>query len=85
MKNGVKLSELNAVTPSAINRISTTSLMITMIVFVRALSLTPTMRTDMTTSTRNAAVRLTVPPSSRGSEIASGSENENTDSSSSLR
>ena len=65
-KNGLKLSALNAVTPSTRNSASTASLKNTMIVFVRADSRTPTISTALTASTRNMAGRLNWPPSSPG-------------------
>ena len=59
--------------------------MTTITVFARALSRKPTISSAATASTRNAAGRLTTPPSPGGCEIESGSVKPNAESSSSLR
>ena len=84
-ENGVRLSALNAVKASARNSSSTTSLTSTMIVLARALSLIPTISSAVTASTRNAAGRLTVPPSPGGSLSALGRVTPNSESSRLLR
>src|SRR3954451_15580017 len=84
-KKGVRLSELNAVNASTMNRIRIDVLTSTMIVLVRALLRTPEISSAATASTRKTAGRLTVPPSPGGCESASGSVMPNAESSSSLR
>ena len=85
-KNGEKLSAVKAVTPSTRNSVRTASLMNTMIVFVRADSRTPIIRTPETASTRNIAGRLNWPPSSPGGLASDfGSATPNSESSSSFR
>jgi hypothetical protein len=83
--NGDRLSELNAVKASTMKRIRTESLISTITVLVRAVSRMPAISSPATASTRNAAGRLTVPPSPGGWAIASGSVTPRMESSASLR
>ena len=83
--NGVKLSELNAVTPSTRNSARTSSLITTMTEFARALSRTPMQSTAVTARTMKTAGRLNLPPSPGGPASDSGSEMPKSESSRSLK
>jgi hypothetical protein len=83
--NGDRLSELNAVNASAMNRSRIPLLMKTMIVFVRALLRTPEISRPATASTISTAGTFTVPPSPGGAAMALGSVKPNAESSSSLK
>ena len=67
----LKWSAVKAVTPTAMKKASTVSLMITITLLLRALSRTPKIRSAVTASTSTAAGTFTFPPSPGGSAMAS--------------
>lgn len=76
---------LIAVTPSTTKSARTATLIRTMTVFERALCFTPSTSTVVMASTRNTAGTFTMPPSSRGADMAAGSSEPNTSPTSTFR